>query len=112
MSADNNNAMCATIRRMTNRDALPLVIAVTGHRDLVADELPGLHAALDQFFTRMRAEHPHRRLRLLTGLAAGGDQLAAEVALSHDKAQVYGQTKSSGQNDAGIGGGTSKYSLQ
>ncbi|MEM7763347.1 MAG: hypothetical protein AAF290_04650 [Pseudomonadota bacterium] len=69
---------------MTNRDALPLVIAVTGHRDLVADELPGLHAALDQFFTRMRAEHPHRRLRLLTGLAAGGDQLAAEVALSHD----------------------------
>lgn len=69
---------------MTNRDALPLVIAVTGHRDLVPDELPGLRAALDQFFTRMRAEHPHRHLRLLSGLAAGADQIAAEVALSHN----------------------------
>ncbi|NKI35607.1 hypothetical protein HFP89_10570 [Wenzhouxiangella sp. XN79A] len=62
-------------------DRLPLVIAVTGHRNLCADERPGLHRAVREFLIEMRDRFPDRRLQLLTPLAEGADQLAADVAL-------------------------------
>lgn len=62
-------------------DRLPLVIAVTGHRDLVDDELTPLRKAVRDFLTDLRDRYPDRRLQLLTPLAEGADQLAADVAL-------------------------------
>jgi len=63
---------------------LPLVIAVTGHRDLVADEVPALRQAVRDCLTALIERYPDRRLQLLTPLAEGADQLAAEVAIELD----------------------------
>jgi len=63
---------------------LNLTIGVTGHRDLVEEELPALHQQVRAFFDGLRAEYPGLELQLLSPLAAGADQLAAEVALECD----------------------------
>lgn len=60
--------------------AIPLVIAVTGHRDLVAAEVPGIRTRVRQLFTQIQAENPDRRLQVLSALAEGADQLVAEIA--------------------------------
>jgi hypothetical protein len=60
---------------------IPLVIAVTGHRDLVDSEKPAISASVRSFFEQMMDEVPDRQLQLLTGLAEGSDQLVAEVAI-------------------------------
>lgn len=59
----------------------PLMVGVVAHRDLLPTEETGLRQHLAGFFERLRREHPGTPLRLLCGLAEGGDQLAAEVAL-------------------------------
>ncbi|MFK8052536.1 MAG: hypothetical protein AB8F65_06150 [Woeseiaceae bacterium] len=69
---------------MTERKAmLPLVVAVTGHRDLVGSEMTSIREALVAFFSQLKRKNPHRQIRLMSGLAEGADQLAAEVALEH-----------------------------
>jgi len=65
-------------------DALPLVVAVTGHRDLVAGETPKLRESIRNFFLELAERYPSRRIRLLSALAEGADQLAAEVAVDLD----------------------------
>ncbi len=65
-------------------DALPLVVAVTGHRDLVASETDAIRQKIRAFFLELAEMFPSRRLRLLSSLAEGADQLAAEVALELD----------------------------
>lgn len=61
--------------------ALPLVIAVTGHRDLVATETPAIRQSVADFLIDMRGRYPTRRLRVMSSLAEGADQLVAEVAI-------------------------------
>ena len=68
--------------------AVPLVVAVTGHRDLVADEVPGLRDRVRRFFDQLGNDYPDRPVRLLCGLAEGADQLVAEVALEEKIALV------------------------
>jgi hypothetical protein len=58
-----------------------LVIGVTGHRNLREPELPGLRAQVRAFFLDLRARYPELPLTVLSSLAAGGDQLVAQVAL-------------------------------
>lgn len=67
---------------------VPLVVAVTGHRDLVPEEIPEIRNQVRQFYTRLRDTYPDRRLQLLSALAEGADQLAAEVALAEDIAVI------------------------
>lgn len=62
-------------------DGLPLVVAVSGHRDLPAADLPAIRARISAFFQELRADYPHTPLRLLSALAEGADRVAAEVAL-------------------------------
>jgi hypothetical protein len=59
---------------------LPIVIGVTGHRDVRPENEPVLAEALDAIFTRLETGYPSTPLLLLTPLAEGADQLAAEVA--------------------------------
>ena len=66
---------------LIHSDALPLVVAVTGHRDLVAGETTELRQKIRAFFFELAERFPSRRLRLLSSLAEGADQLAAEVAV-------------------------------
>jgi len=58
-----------------------LTIGVTGHRDLVAAEVPQIEARIGEFFGELRKRFPDLELQLLTLLADGGDQLSASVAL-------------------------------
>jgi hypothetical protein len=61
--------------------ALPLVIAATGHRDLVADEVPGIRGIVGNLFRELAERFPERKLQLVSALAEGADRLVAEEAL-------------------------------
>jgi len=58
-----------------------LSIGVTGHRDLRHEDVPVLETRVRSFFVDLRQRFPRLDLQLLTPLAAGGDQLAARIAL-------------------------------
>ncbi|MDH3719145.1 MAG: hypothetical protein OES79_13590, partial [Planctomycetota bacterium] len=61
--------------------AIPLVIAVTGHRDLVAAEVPRIRERVRDLLESLSRRFPDRRLNVMSPLAEGADQLVAEVAL-------------------------------
>ena len=62
-------------------DLAPLVIAVTGHRDLVDDEVPRIVDAIRQVFAELLTKFPQTPVLLLSPLAEGGGRLAAKVAI-------------------------------
>lgn len=62
-------------------NAVPLVVAVTGHRDLVPSEIATIRKSIRRLFTKLRDDYPQRKLQVLSPLAVGADQLVAEVAL-------------------------------
>jgi hypothetical protein len=64
-----------------NSFAIPLVVAVTGHRDLVAAEIPGIRQRVQDFLKGLAEQYPDRRLTVMSSLAEGADQLVADVAL-------------------------------
>ncbi|HJN95384.1 MAG TPA: hypothetical protein QGF41_06730 [Gammaproteobacteria bacterium] len=64
--------------------ALPLVVAVTGHRELVADEVPQIRARVKSLFEELCEKYPYSSLTILSPLAEGADMLVAEVALELD----------------------------
>jgi hypothetical protein len=61
--------------------AVPLVVGVTGHRDLVEGDVAGLAARVDTVLSEIAGEMPHSPLVLLSPMAAGADTLVAEIAL-------------------------------
>jgi hypothetical protein len=61
--------------------ALPLVIAVTGHRDLVQREMPDIRRRVELLLHDLREQYPDRKLSVMSSLADGADRLVAEVAL-------------------------------
>jgi hypothetical protein len=65
-----------------SKQDLYLSIGVTGHRDLVPAEVPALKKRLTGLFQGLQQDFPDLPLQLITPLAEGGDQLAAEVAIS------------------------------
>ncbi len=60
---------------------VPLVVAVTGHRDLVATEIPAIRAKVRACLGTLRDDYPGRLVGVLSALAEGADRLVAEVAL-------------------------------
>lgn len=60
---------------------LPLVISVTGHRDLVDSELDSIRARVEAFLLSLQQQFPEYELLILNPLAEGADQLVARVAL-------------------------------
>jgi hypothetical protein len=61
--------------------AVPLVVAVTGHRDLVATEIPAIRGRVRTFLASLVSEYPDRGVAVMAALAEGADQLVAEEAL-------------------------------
>ncbi len=59
---------------------MKLTIGITGHRDLVENELPALRDQVRAFLVDLDAEYPGLDLQLLSPLAEGSDQLVAEIA--------------------------------
>lgn len=60
---------------------LPLVVGVTGHRDLRDEDLPLLEEAVREIFREFHRRLPTTPIVLLTPLAEGADRLAARVFL-------------------------------
>ena len=63
------------------RGPLPLVVGVTGHRDLRAEDVGALEAQVRTILAGLAARSPHTPLVLLSPLAEGADRLVARVAL-------------------------------
>ena len=61
--------------------AVPLIVAVTGHRDLVAEEIPIIRERVRKFLTEARDQYPDRGATVMSSLAEGADQLVAEEAV-------------------------------
>ncbi len=59
----------------------PLVVAVSGHRDLVDAEVDEIRQRVRGCFEFLAGHYPDSNLQLMSALAEGADQLAAEVAL-------------------------------
>ena len=51
--------------------AVPLVVAVTGHRDLLPAELPRIRDRVREFLRELRDAYPERVVAVLSPLAAG-----------------------------------------
>jgi hypothetical protein len=60
----------------------PLVIGITGHRDLREETVPQLEQKIKEIFLQLHKDYPATPLVLISALAEGADRLAAEVALS------------------------------
>jgi hypothetical protein len=58
-----------------------LSIGVTGHRDLVEQEIPALESRVRAMFDSLSAIYPDLDLQVLTALAEGADRLVAKVAI-------------------------------
>ena len=69
--------------------AIPLVIAVAGHRDPVPKMIPGLREIFRCHLRELMLELPHTPLILLNGLAAGMDSEAAEVFLQETNSELF-----------------------
>ena len=68
---------------LPNPSLIPFVVAVTGHRDLRPQDETALRGEVGKILAGMRDRMPSTPLLLMSGLAEGADQLAAEVALEH-----------------------------
>jgi hypothetical protein len=60
---------------------LPLVIGVTGHRDLRRADFPVYRRLVSELFGALRQQYPGTPLRVISALAEGADRLVAEVGL-------------------------------
>ncbi len=61
---------------------LPLIVGVTGHRDIADDDVAAVREMIGKVLASLRESFPWSEIQLLTALAEGADQLAAEVAVS------------------------------
>jgi hypothetical protein len=59
----------------------PLVIGVSGHRDLHPAALPQLSGQVDAFLADLKRRLPDTELRIMTGMAQGADLLVARAAV-------------------------------
>jgi hypothetical protein len=62
---------------------VPLVIGVTGHRNLDPADYPLYRARIAELLDYLRSHYPATPLRMVSALAEGADRLAAEVGLAH-----------------------------
>ena len=63
-------------------DSQPLVIGVTGHRNLVASEIPLLEQRVHDLLVALGRDFPRTQLIVMSPLADGGGRLVARAALA------------------------------
>jgi hypothetical protein len=69
------------LERESNPSLLPIVIGVTGHRDLIKEDIPQLESSVRKIFQVLRDIYPKTPLHLLSPLAEGADRLVARIGL-------------------------------
>jgi hypothetical protein len=62
---------------------VPLVIGVTGHRNLDPKDYPLYRTRIAELLDYLQTRYPATPLRMVSALAEGADRLAAEVGLEH-----------------------------
>jgi hypothetical protein len=60
---------------------IPIMIGVTGHRDLLKEHVPALEQKVSDLLTELKQLYPTTPMYLLSPLAEGADRLVARVAL-------------------------------
>ncbi|MBV8530396.1 MAG: hypothetical protein JO104_03690 [Candidatus Eremiobacteraeota bacterium] len=70
-----------TAPRSSTTGLLPLVVGVTGHRDLDAKDTAAIVAQVRELFVTLERRCPHTPVILLSSLAEGADRLVAQTAL-------------------------------
>ena len=65
----------------TTVSSIPIIMGVTGHRDILPQDIPLIRKALREHLSALQERYAHSAFRLISGLAEGADRLAAEVAL-------------------------------
>lgn len=66
---------------MNENNKIPVIVGVTGHRDLSKINIDTFKLALKDQLQSIASKCPNTELKLLTSLSEGSDQLCAEVAL-------------------------------
>jgi len=62
--------------------AVPLIVAVTGHRNLVPAEIPAIRKRVRDFLNELCEKYPDRGVSVMSSLAEGADQIVAEEAVT------------------------------
>ena len=65
---------------MTTQGTIPIVVGVTGHRDIRNEDRDVLYQTVYRELSALRKKCPHSQIVMLNSLAAGADQLCAEAA--------------------------------
>lgn len=68
-------------RPAAEKALLPLIVAVTGHRDLNRDEIAVVTERVQSLFATLHEKYPHTPVLLLSSLAEGADRLVARIAM-------------------------------
>ena len=66
---------------MALQGTVPIVVGVTGHRDIRTKDRDLLSGAVEKILRELRDQCPHSGIVMLNSLAQGADQLCAEAAL-------------------------------
>jgi hypothetical protein len=69
---------------MTTTPSSPLIIGVSGHRDMQADQADTVRSAVAGFFKWLAKLVPNTEIRVAIGMAEGADLLLAQLALEHN----------------------------
>ena len=80
-SADESAVALEPARAAAPDGRLPIVIGVSGHRYLRAEDLASHRERVRELFAQLRGRYPSTPLRIVSSLAEGADRLVAEVAL-------------------------------
>ena len=67
---------------------IPIVVGITGHRDLRFDDIPRLEEEVRKIFLNLKHNYPDTPLITLSPLAEGADRLVARIGLEQG-AQLY-----------------------
>jgi hypothetical protein len=71
-----------SVKAEISPDSLSLVVGVTGHRDIAANDEEPLRNAFRDILKGLRLTCPNTPLLVLSGLAVGADSLAADEAMA------------------------------
>jgi SMODS and SLOG-associating 2TM effector domain 3 len=67
---------------MSKSSVVPLVIGVTSHRNILAEEIEPVRRRVRAFFDQLKEAFPELPLVVLSALAEGGDQMVAHEAIA------------------------------
>jgi len=62
-------------------DKIPIVVGVSGHRDLQDQDIPKLEEIVRDELKNLMNSYPHSPFSMLSSLAEGADQLCAKIAI-------------------------------